>query len=119
MPSSNGPNKPSKSFKPGKLSSKSSSSKGALKPTKDSKSRVSKKAGPRPPPKQVKTKATDKNVKKKKRVYTDTELGLAPLNMITPVGVQKPTGKKKGKVFVDDAVGTFAISTSASSTFHD
>ncbi|KAK3373754.1 60S ribosomal subunit assembly export protein loc-1 [Lasiosphaeria ovina] len=40
--------------------------------------------------------------KKKKRVYTAKELGLPELNMVTPVGVQKPRGKKKGKVFIDD-----------------
>ncbi|KAI2623428.1 hypothetical protein GGS21DRAFT_341371 [Xylaria nigripes] len=40
--------------------------------------------------------------KKKKKVYTEKELGIPKLNMITPVGVTKPKGKKKGKVFVDD-----------------
>ncbi|KAK4103814.1 hypothetical protein N658DRAFT_465450 [Parathielavia hyrcaniae] len=44
----------------------------------------------------------DKSKKKKKPVYTDKELGIPELNMITPVGVTKPKGKKKGKVFVDD-----------------
>lgn len=44
------------------------------------------------------------NKKKKKRVYTEKELGIPQLNMITPVGVVKPKGKKKGKVFVDDSV---------------
>jgi 60S ribosomal subunit assembly/export protein LOC1 len=42
---------------------------------------------------------------RKKRVYSDQELGIPKLNMITPVGVIKPKGKKKGKVFVDDRVG--------------
>jgi 60S ribosomal subunit assembly/export protein LOC1 len=42
--------------------------------------------------------------KRKKRVYTEKELGIPELNKITPVGVQKPKGKKKGKVFVDDRV---------------
>jgi len=42
--------------------------------------------------------------RKKKRVYTEKELGIPELNMITPVGVTKPKGKKKGKVFVDDRV---------------
>ncbi len=42
--------------------------------------------------------------KRKQRVYTEKELGIPQLNMITPVGVQKPKGKKKGKVFVDDRV---------------
>ncbi|KID87594.1 60S ribosomal subunit assembly/export protein LOC1 [Metarhizium guizhouense ARSEF 977] len=40
--------------------------------------------------------------KPKKKVYTEAELGIPTLNMVTPVGVVKPKGKKKGKVFVDD-----------------
>ncbi|OLN84898.1 60S ribosomal subunit assembly/export protein LOC1 [Colletotrichum chlorophyti] len=40
--------------------------------------------------------------KRKKKVYTEAELDIPKLNMITPVGVEKPKGKKKGKVFVDD-----------------
>ncbi|OAA39978.1 60S ribosomal subunit assembly/export protein loc1 [Metarhizium rileyi] len=40
--------------------------------------------------------------KPKKKVYTEAELGIPTLNMVTPVGVVKPRGKKKGKVFVDD-----------------
>lgn len=43
-------------------------------------------------------------LKKKRRVYTEKELGIPALNMITPIGVEKPKGKKKGKVFVDDRV---------------
>ncbi|KIV91015.1 hypothetical protein PV10_05607 [Exophiala mesophila] len=64
------------------------------------------------PTKQVKTKpasatlsssALSNTKKKKQRVYTDKELDLPKLNMITPAGVTKPArGKKKGKVFVDD-----------------
>lgn len=51
----------------------------------------------------------DKNVaslfkKPKKKVYSEKELGVPTLNMVTPVGVVKPKGKKKGKVFVDDRV---------------
>jgi 60S ribosomal subunit assembly/export protein LOC1 len=46
---------------------------------------------------------------KKKRNYTDKELSLPTLNMITPAGVEKPRGKKKGKVFVDDAVSMRTI----------
>lgn len=42
--------------------------------------------------------------RKKQRVYTEKELGIPTLNMVTPVGVEKPKGKKKGKVFVDDRV---------------
>ena len=67
-----------------------------------SKSRMSKK--PKIPPKQQKTKSATVPVRKKQRVYTDKELGIPKLNMITPVGVDLPKGKKKGKVFVDDQV---------------
>ncbi|KAK3325756.1 60S ribosomal subunit assembly/export protein loc-1 [Apodospora peruviana] len=40
--------------------------------------------------------------KRKRRVYTEKELGILELNKITPVGVAKSKGTKKGKVFVDD-----------------
>lgn len=90
---------------------KSASSKGSKIPKKSSalgsntKGRVSKTARPKaPPPKQQKTKSNTGPVKKKKPVYTDKELGVPKLNMITPVGVDQPKGKKKGKVFVDDQV---------------
>jgi 60S ribosomal subunit assembly/export protein LOC1 len=52
----------------------------------------------------------DKSKKKKQRVYTEKELGIPELNMITPVGVTKPKGKKKGKVFVDDKVCLSSLS---------
>ncbi|KAI1375159.1 60S ribosomal subunit assembly/export protein loc-1 [Hypoxylon crocopeplum] len=52
--------------------------------------------------KQVKGKNVPGLLKKKKKVYTEKELGIPELNMVTPVGVTKPKGKKKGKVFVDD-----------------
>ena len=45
----------------------------------------------------------------KKKTYTATELGIPELNMVTPVGVVKPKGKKKGKVFVDDQVCAFSF----------
>jgi 60S ribosomal subunit assembly/export protein LOC1 len=55
--------------------------------------------------KQVKEKGTAGLTKKPKRkVYSEEDLGIPKLNMITPVGVVKPKGKKKGKVFVDDRV---------------
>jgi 60S ribosomal subunit assembly/export protein LOC1 len=54
--------------------------------------------------KQVTGKGTGLVKKTKKKVYTAEELGVPNLNMITPVGVVKPKGKKKGKVFVDDRV---------------
>lgn len=92
----------SKSFtKDGKSkSSKGSSKAGGL--GANTKTKVSKKSKA-PPPKQQKTKSAAPT-KKKKRVYTEKELGIPKLNMITPVGVELPKGKKKGKVFVDDQV---------------
>lgn len=74
----------------------------------------------RPPPKQVKTKpgvhsntaGTSKSApsKRKQKIYTDKELNLPTLNMITPAGVQKPArGKKKGKIFVDDEESMMTI----------
>jgi 60S ribosomal subunit assembly/export protein LOC1 len=72
-----------------------------------------KSAGKRPTPEQIKTKPGTHNPvkpkKKKQRVYTDKELGLPALNMITPAGVQKPKGKKKGKIFVDDRESMMTI----------
>jgi len=67
---------------------------------------------------QVKTKRTsnpstsslrEKSKKRKQRTYSDKELGLPTLNMITPAGVVKQRGKKKGKVFVDDAASMRTI----------
>ena len=68
-----------------------------------SKSRVSKNKKV-PLPVQQKTKRTLGAVKKKPKVYTEKELGIPQLNTITPAGITKPKGKKKGKVFVDDQV---------------
>ena len=62
-----------------------------------------------PPPIQQKTKSKAGPMRKKCRVYTDKELGIPRLNMITPVGVDLPKGKKKGKVFVDDQVSPKAF----------
>ena len=42
--------------------------------------------------------------KQQRRAPGDEELSLPAMNKITPAGVQKPTGKKKGKVFVEDPV---------------
>ncbi|PYI10826.1 hypothetical protein BO78DRAFT_393801 [Aspergillus sclerotiicarbonarius CBS 121057] len=75
-------------------------------------SKVNKKNVKRPPPKEVKSKARTESSqlkKTKKREYTEEELGLPQLNQITPVGVVKPKGKKKGKTFVDDAEGMMTI----------
>ena len=90
----------SKSFSKDGKSIKGSKKSGALGP--NTKSKVSKKPKA-PPPKQQKTKSAAP-AKKKQRVYTEKELGIPKLNMVTPVGVQLPRGKKKGKVFIDDQV---------------
>jgi hypothetical protein len=59
---------------------------------------------------EVKTRRTGAAApKKKKRKYTEEELGIPKLNGIIPAGVQKPRGKKIGKVFVDDAQSMLAI----------
>ncbi|KAL8693653.1 MAG: hypothetical protein Q9218_001563 [Villophora microphyllina] len=66
--------------------------------------------GPKlPPPKQQKTKSTVRPTKPKRRAYTEKELGIPKLNAITPVGVELPKGKKKGKVFVDDQESMMTI----------
>ncbi|KAF4977639.1 hypothetical protein FZEAL_5861 [Fusarium zealandicum] len=66
----------------------------------------SKKPKGTPPSKQIKDKGREALLKKiknpKKRAYTDEQLGIPSLNTITPIGVVKPKGKKKGKVFADD-----------------
>lgn len=74
-----------------------------LKASKGTKNKIQKKPKA-PPPRQQKTKSASGPVKKKRRVYTDEELGIPKLNMITPIGVELPKGKKKGKIFVDDQV---------------
>lgn len=87
-------------------SSSGGDSKKSSKPLSSS-SKVNKKNVKRPPPKEVKSKARTEpsQLKKtKKREYTEAELGIPELNAITPVGVVKPKGKKKGKTFVDDRV---------------
>ncbi|KAF2491862.1 hypothetical protein BU16DRAFT_530285 [Lophium mytilinum] len=48
-------------------------------------------------------------LKKKRRMYSEKELGIPTLNMITPAGVQKVKGQKKGKVFVDDTESMMTI----------
>ncbi|KAJ5491707.1 60S ribosomal subunit assembly/export protein loc1 [Penicillium diatomitis] len=103
-PSSGGASKGAKSPKGSKPAGMSSSSR-VSKPS-------GKKGAKRPPPQEVKSKARtapEMLAKKKKRVYTEAELDLPKLNQITPVGVVKPKGKKKGKVFVDDQEGMMTI----------
>ncbi|KAI9149289.1 60S ribosomal subunit assembly/export protein loc1 [Paramyrothecium foliicola] len=63
-----------------------------------------------PPSQQLKEKNRAALLKKpKKKIYSEQELGIPKLNTITPVGVVKPRGKKKGKVFVDDRVSGAAF----------
>lgn len=99
--------------KPGSAKPKASSGKDSKKGKPlSSASKVSKKAGKRPPPQEVKSKArteASQLKKTKKREYTEAELDLPKLNTITPVGVVKPKGKKKGKVFIDDEEGMATI----------
>ncbi|KAN0073484.1 60S ribosomal subunit assembly/export protein LOC1 [Elaphomyces granulatus] len=102
---------------PSAKSSKKKSPKAKGKPsTFTSASRVSKSSSKaktkRPPAKEVKAKsrsAPEQLKKTKKRQYTEKELDLPTLNMITPVGVQKPRGKKKGKTFIDDQESMMTI----------
>ena len=47
--------------------------------------------------------------KRKRKEYSEKELNIPKLNMITPAGVQKPKGKKKGKIFVDDQESMMTI----------
>ena len=84
--------------------SKSAPSKDAKRSAADGVSK-SRKPKPTPASKQLKERrATDLHRRPKKKTYTAEQLGVPQLNTITPVGVIKPKGKKKGKVFVDDPV---------------
>ncbi|KAF2865666.1 hypothetical protein BDV95DRAFT_506672 [Massariosphaeria phaeospora] len=53
--------------------------------------------------------ATSEPQKKKKRKYSEKELGIPTLNGIVPAGVAKPKGQKIGKKFVDDPASLMAI----------
>lgn len=79
-------------------------SKTSTKPQSDGVSKNKKPKSKGPPPKPQKSAGNLATLKKKRRVYTEKELGIPALNMITPIGVEKPKGKKKGKVFMDDRV---------------
>lgn len=80
-----------------------------------SSSRIKKKTPSKVPtkaPQQQKSKSASSHSasnKKKKRVYTEKELGIPELNGIVPAGVTKPPNMKKGKNFVDDGDGMNAI----------
>ena len=62
----------------------------------------------KPKPKPKPSAAPHKN-KSKRRIYTEEQLDIPKLNTITPAGVRKPRGKKKGKVFVDDQESMMTI----------
>ncbi|KAF2155874.1 hypothetical protein K461DRAFT_290853 [Myriangium duriaei CBS 260.36] len=97
--------KPAPSKSKGKSSGKSSS-----KVTKSgSSASKGKKSGPVKATQQKTKPTSHRPDKKKKRVYTEKELGIPTLNSIKPAGVLKPNGTKKGKTFVDDKEGMMAI----------
>lgn len=67
-------------------------------------------SGPKPKAVEQKTKSTGHGPqRKKKRVYTEKELGIPKLNSIVPAGIEKPHGTKKGKNFVDDKESMMTI----------
>lgn len=108
------PSKPSKGSSKGKAPAGKTFKKGAKPSGGDrvSKSKPkskSSKPGPPRPAVEQKSKPRAKPAKKKKRVYTEKELGIQSLNMITPAGVGKAKGGKKGKVFVDDQESMMTI----------
>lgn len=88
-------------------------SKQSGKPQGDGVSKSKKPKSKGPPPKPQKSAGNLATLKKKRRVYTEKELGIPALNMITPIGVEKPKGKKKGKIFVDDRVCAYLLTVSA------
>lgn len=77
--------------------------------TKSSTKSKSKKAHEKVTTKPAHATSNNQKKKKKRRTYTDAELGIPKLNAITPAGIQKPKGKKKGKVFVDDSASMLTI----------
>ena len=90
---------PAKSGLSNSKANKRSATDGTVKPRKNNTAKGT------PPSKQVKESAGAALFRKaKKKNYPEAQLGIPKLNMITPVGVVKPKGKKKGKVFVDDRV---------------
>ncbi|CAL3972030.1 unnamed protein product [Diplocarpon coronariae] len=84
-------------------------SKTSTRPQSDGVSKNKKPKSKGPPPKPQKSAGNLATLKKKRRVYTEKELSIPALNTITPIGVEKPKGKKKGKVFVDDRESMMTI----------
>lgn len=93
--------RPSKSLGSGKSNNNNTKLSGA------SKARTLK--SKEPPPKLQKGARNLATLKRKRRIYTEQELDIPTLNMITPIGVEKPKGKKKGKIFVDDRESMLTI----------
>ncbi|RKF63207.1 60S ribosomal subunit assembly/export protein LOC1 [Erysiphe neolycopersici] len=93
-----------------KVTSQTSSTK--LQPTRNktqggSKSRISK--GTKSSQNKKNDVGNQSKFRHKKKIYTEKELDIPTLNMITPIGVQKPKNKKKGKIFVDDTESMMTI----------
>lgn len=83
-----------------------SNSKANARPVNDGIVRKKRKVGGAPAVSSVKGRPglVDALLKRKKRTYSEKDLKIPQLNMVTPMGVIKPPGKKKGKEFVDDRV---------------
>ncbi|EPQ66746.1 Bgt-2299 [Blumeria graminis f. sp. tritici] len=96
-----------KTNRPSKPSSIGRSSNTKTKFSAATNARTSKSKGP--PPKLQKGARNLATLKRKRRIFTEEELDIPALNMITPIGVEKPRGKKKGKIFVDDSESMLTI----------
>src|SRR3569833_2230088 len=81
-------------------------SKEARNPKSDGVVKAKRQKGKPTPSAQVKgrTSIADLLKKRQKKVYREEELDIPKLNTITPIGVQKPMGRKKGKVLDEDRV---------------
>jgi hypothetical protein len=79
------------------------------KPKPKEKFRTRRTTGAKPEVKTKRTSLKPARNKKQKKEYTEKELGIPQLNGIIPAGVRKPPGKKRGKIFVDDAESMLAI----------
>ncbi|KAL1311080.1 hypothetical protein AAFC00_001289 [Neodothiora populina] len=98
----------SKGGAPSKGGNKKSSSSGGP-PKSASSSKVKKSSAPIKTVQQKSKAPKHGPQRKKKRVYTEKELGIPKLNSIVPAGIQKPHGVKKGKTFVDDKESMMTI----------
>lgn len=106
------PTKPSSKGKTGPKGKSGGASKpkaGGKKPEGISKRRQKSLSLAKPGGEQKSKSVKSKDGRKKKRVYTESELDIPKLNSIVPAGIAKPKGQKKGKVFVDDPASMMAI----------